>query len=98
MCVEKIRLDAGQHFDPDIVAVFLSIQHEFREIAARFAVFETDFLAQNHTSSSGDVRNYAEMRNGADLSAATKSRILDLTLSGLDASDRSGAVTPRAGT
>ena len=96
VCVEKIRRDAGRHFDPDIVKVFLSIQHQFQEIAARFAVFEADFLEQDRRSPEADVRNYAEMRNGTELdpgvgggrgpelSAASKSRILELTLAGLD--------------
>ncbi len=35
-CVRIIREDAGKHFDPDLVEVFLSIQHQFREISERF--------------------------------------------------------------
>jgi hypothetical protein len=92
VCVEKIRRDAGRHFDPDIVEVFLSIQHQFQDIAARFAVFEADFLEGDRRSPAADVRNFAEMgipavggRNCPELSAASKSRILELTLAGLDA-------------
>jgi HD-GYP domain-containing protein (c-di-GMP phosphodiesterase class II) len=97
VCVEKIRKDAGRHFDPDLVEVFLAIQHQFHEIAARFAVFESDFLQQDRTSPAAEARNFAEMRLGPDsrvdgleldlgagkLSAATKSRILDVTLADL---------------
>lgn len=36
-CVRIIREEAGQHFDPQLVEVFLSIQHQFREISERFA-------------------------------------------------------------
>jgi HD-GYP domain-containing protein (c-di-GMP phosphodiesterase class II) len=35
-CVRIIREDAGTHFDPDLVDVFLSIQQQFREISERF--------------------------------------------------------------
>jgi putative two-component system response regulator len=100
VCVEKIRKDAGRHFDPDLVEVFLAIQHQFEEIAARFAVFEADFLQQDRTSPAAEARNFAEMRLGSedrvdgigievghgsgDLSAATKSRFLDLTLEQLN--------------
>lgn len=94
VCVEKIRKDAGRHFDPDLVEVFLAIQHQFEEIAARFAVFEADFLQQDRSSPAAEARNFAEMRVGPDtqrdplelelgsgeLSAATKSRFLDQTL------------------
>jgi HD-GYP domain-containing protein (c-di-GMP phosphodiesterase class II) len=102
VCVEKIRRDAGRHFDPEIVEVFLTIQHQFQEIAARFAVFEADFLEQDRRSSDADVRNFAEMRTGPELdqrpggamagtrpelSAASQSRILDLTLADLQVAD-----------
>ncbi len=36
-CVRIIRSEAGHHFDPQLVDVFLSIQHQFREISERFA-------------------------------------------------------------
>jgi len=95
ICVEKIRKDAGRHFDPDLVEVFLAIQHQFEEIAARFAVFEADFLQQERSSPAAEARNFAEMRAGTEthadllgkgageLSAATKSRFLDQTLDSL---------------
>ena len=35
-CVEIIAQEAGRQFDPDLVEVFLSIEHQFREISARF--------------------------------------------------------------
>lgn len=99
VCVEKIRRDAGKHFDPDIVDVFLSIEHQFREIAARFTVFEADFLQRERNSPAGDARNYAEMRMsgetgeaiagpiGPELSAATRSRELDETIESLGISE-----------
>jgi putative two-component system response regulator len=95
VCVEKIRKDAGRHFDPDLVEVFLAIQHQFEEIAARFAVFEADFMQQDRSSPAAEARNFAEMRAGTEsqadllelgageLSAATKSRFLDQTLESL---------------
>ena len=36
-CVDKIREQAGQHFDPDMVEVFLEVDEQFREIAAQYA-------------------------------------------------------------
>jgi HD-GYP domain-containing protein (c-di-GMP phosphodiesterase class II) len=35
-CVDIIACEAGRQFDPDLVEVFLSIEQQFREIAARF--------------------------------------------------------------
>ncbi|MNP86174.1 hypothetical protein D3C76_1862470 [compost metagenome] len=34
--VEHIARDAGVHFDPDIIQVFLKCQHRFLEIAERY--------------------------------------------------------------
>jgi putative two-component system response regulator len=34
-CVQMIRREAGAHFDPDLVEVFLGIESQFREIARR---------------------------------------------------------------
>ena len=39
-CVRIIRDEAGTHFNPQLVEVFLSIQGEFREIAERFRAVE----------------------------------------------------------
>lgn len=101
VCVEKIRRDAGKHFDPDIVDVFLSIEHQFREVAARFTVFEADFLQQERTSPAGDARNFAEMRVGGEaeevlagqfgpeISAGSRSRLLD------DAIEKLGIADPQ---
>ena len=36
-CVRMIREEAGRHFDPTLVDVFLSIEHQLREISERFA-------------------------------------------------------------
>jgi HD-GYP domain-containing protein (c-di-GMP phosphodiesterase class II) len=36
-CVEIIRGKAGTHFDPDLVEVWLTIAHRFREIAQQYA-------------------------------------------------------------
>jgi response regulator RpfG family c-di-GMP phosphodiesterase len=43
-CVAIIKGDAGKHFDPHLVDVFLSIEHQFREIAERFAEEDPDIL------------------------------------------------------
>lgn len=60
VCVEKIRKDAGEHFDPDIVDVFLSIQDQFQEISQRFAVIEAE-LDTRSTGPHGDTRSFAEL-------------------------------------
>ena len=36
-CIRIILQDAGTHFDPAIAEVFLTIQHQFREISDRFS-------------------------------------------------------------
>ncbi|MFV0445100.1 MAG: HD-GYP domain-containing protein [Planctomycetaceae bacterium] len=36
-CVRIIRDDAGKHFDPGVVEVFLSIQQQFRDISERYS-------------------------------------------------------------
>jgi putative two-component system response regulator len=36
-CVDIIRAEAGRHFDPSMVQVFLAIQADFQEIAQQFA-------------------------------------------------------------
>ncbi len=62
ICVEKIRKDAGRHFDADIVDVFLSIHEQFREIAERFAVIES--ALDSHSGGpqgQGDARSFAEL-------------------------------------
>jgi HD-GYP domain-containing protein (c-di-GMP phosphodiesterase class II) len=38
VCVEKIRREAGKHFDPELVEVFLQIEGQFRDIVERFNV------------------------------------------------------------
>ena len=40
-CVEVIRSEAGKHFDPSLVKVFLSIEADFREIAQQFSSVQT---------------------------------------------------------
>lgn len=60
VCVEKIRKDAGKHFDADIVDVFLSIHEQFRDIAQRFAVIESS-LDSHGSGPQGDTRSFAEL-------------------------------------
>ncbi|MEO1998157.1 MAG: HD domain-containing phosphohydrolase [Planctomycetaceae bacterium] len=36
-CIEVIRNESGQQFDPEVVAVFLSIDADFRKISAEFS-------------------------------------------------------------
>lgn len=107
VCVEKIRKDAGRHFDPEIVEVFISIQHQFREIAERFAVFEADFLRERHARPTGDARSFAELRlcderNDAlgmsfarsepELASAAAARLLERALDDLVAGDAEARV------
>lgn len=40
VCVERITAASGLQFDADLVEIFLSIEHEFREIAERFRDFQ----------------------------------------------------------
>ena len=40
VCVQKIRAEAGRHFDPELIETFLAIEREFREVAERFAAPE----------------------------------------------------------
>lgn len=44
--VSIIREGAGNHFDPDVVAAFLRIEKDFRDIAERFADTEEDVRAK----------------------------------------------------
>ncbi len=41
-CVRIIRDEAGRHFDPELVEIFLKIESEFREIAQRFEKLSRD--------------------------------------------------------
>ena len=40
--VETIRSESGTHFDPDIIAAFLSVQDEFHAITIRFTDSNSD--------------------------------------------------------
>ncbi|REJ72795.1 MAG: HD domain-containing protein [Planctomycetota bacterium] len=61
-CVDRIRRDAGSHFDPDIVEVFLSIHTKFRDIARRLgAGAEVEENALDGAAN-GIERSYAEMK------------------------------------
>lgn len=42
--LDVIADGSGRHFDPDIVAAFLEIHHEFREIAERFSDSDDEIL------------------------------------------------------
>jgi len=54
-CVQYIRKEAGQHFDPVVVEVFLSIESQFEEISTRFA--HSNASRQQKTSLSTLVEN-----------------------------------------
>jgi response regulator RpfG family c-di-GMP phosphodiesterase len=41
-CVEMIRAEAGRHFDPTLVEVFLTIESDFRAIAREFRATEVE--------------------------------------------------------
>jgi hypothetical protein len=41
-CVCVIRQDAGTHFDPELVGVFLTISHQFHDIGRRYATGADD--------------------------------------------------------
>ena len=43
-CVTIIRGQAGMHFDPDLVNVWLTIEPRFREIAAQYAEVSSDTM------------------------------------------------------
>lgn len=60
-CVERIRQDSGRHFDPDLVEVFLSIQGQFREIAARFSAID-EGPASAKDGPDPRTRDHAELR------------------------------------
>lgn len=36
-CVDIIQADAGKHFDPKLVEVFLKVEHKFRQIAEKYS-------------------------------------------------------------
>lgn len=76
VCVEKIRKDAGKHFDADIVEVFLSIHDQFREIAERFKVIDRE-LEHKAEPPCGDTRSFAELTMSDE-----QMRILQGTLAG----------------
>jgi putative two-component system response regulator len=76
VCVEKIRKDAGKHFDKDIVDVFLSIHEQFREISVRFAVIEGEIDTKVEPPR-GDARSFAELTMTDE-----QMRILQGTLAG----------------
>lgn len=42
VCVETIRSEAGKHFDPELVEVWLTIESKFRDVARRYARKTTD--------------------------------------------------------
>ena len=44
-CVAIIRGQAGKHFDPDLVNVWLTIESRFREIAAQYAEVSSDIVS-----------------------------------------------------
>jgi response regulator RpfG family c-di-GMP phosphodiesterase len=56
VCVDRIRREAGQQFDPDLVEVFLAIEQQFRDIAHSFSQehaesqFDSAFIAAVDTS------------------------------------------------
>jgi putative two-component system response regulator len=59
-CVDRIRQDAGRHFDPNLVEVFLSIQSQFREIAERFSAIDSA-LAAGKSGPDPRARDHAEL-------------------------------------
>lgn len=59
-CVDRIRQDAGRHFDPNLVEVFLSIQTQFREIAERFSAIDSA-LSAGKSGPDPRVRDHAEL-------------------------------------
>ena len=61
-CVERIRRDAGSHFDPDIVEVFLSIHTKFRDIAKRLGAGADENVAASAATANAIERSHAEMK------------------------------------
>jgi len=49
VALEIISEERGRHFDPEIVDVFLEVNHKFRQIALKFADDDTNVLASADT-------------------------------------------------
>jgi HD-GYP domain-containing protein (c-di-GMP phosphodiesterase class II) len=64
-CVAKIRSEAGKHFDPELVDVFLSIQSQFREIADRFVAIDRNSVS-GRSDSAAWARDHVELRMSED--------------------------------
>jgi HD-GYP domain-containing protein (c-di-GMP phosphodiesterase class II) len=78
-CVAKIRNEAGRHFDPDLVDVFLSIQSQFREIAERFVALDRHSDASRRNTAAR-ARDHVESRM-----TDNEERLLCATLAAIDA-------------
>jgi hypothetical protein len=72
-CVEVIRKEAGRHFDPDLVEVFLQIESEIRELADRYAV-ETPPMPTPHKP----LPRWNLARENEELAAACEVRAEEL--------------------
>ena len=83
-CVSKIRSEAGKHFDPELVEVFLSIQSQFREIADRFVAIDRNSVPSRRDTAAR-ARDHVELRM-----TENEERLLRDTLPALESESRTG--------
>ena len=70
-CVDVIRQESGQQFDPEIVAVFLSIDKDFRKICAEFSDAENG-------RSDGQLTSQASLLDAGTLSDAQEELLVNI--------------------
>jgi HD-GYP domain-containing protein (c-di-GMP phosphodiesterase class II) len=83
-CVAKIRSEAGKHFDPDLVDVFLSIQSQFSEIADRFVAIDRNSVPSRRDTAAR-ARDHVDVRMTDD-----EERLLRQTLAESEGESRTG--------
>jgi HD-GYP domain-containing protein (c-di-GMP phosphodiesterase class II) len=87
VCVDRIRREAGQQFDPDLVEVFLTIEQQFRDIAQSFSQdqpgttqFDSEFIAGSAGDSRRSERRPDEVTaRPAEITGATRQEHVSVT-------------------